>query len=132
MEFAYLTTHSCLDAVEDPHQTIADAIEQAQIVDEAGFDMVWFPEHHFIRSYSSPAPLMAAVDTAHRVKRARVGTSVILAPMHHPLALAGQIAYADEMVLWEPDHVEAGFVHDLGLLDGVCGGSSTASRPSAW
>lgn len=106
MEFAYLNTHSCLDDVEDPHQTIKDAIEQAQIVDEAGFDVVWFPEHHFIRSYTSPAPLMAVVDAAHRVKRARIGTSVILAPMHHPLALAGQIAYADHLT---EGRIEIGF-----------------------
>jgi len=97
MEFAYLTTHSCTDDLEDPHQTILDAREQVQLLDQAGFDMIWFPEHHFIRSYSIPAPIIAAVDAAQRVKRARVGTSVILAPLHHPLVLAGEIAYADHL-----------------------------------
>ena len=97
MEFAYLTTHSCIDTVEDPHETIRDALEQVRLVDEAGFAMVWFPEHHFIRSFTSPAPLLGAVNAAHIVKRARVGTSVILAPLHHPLVLAGQIGYADHL-----------------------------------
>ncbi|MFN8636111.1 MAG: LLM class flavin-dependent oxidoreductase [Chloroflexota bacterium] len=106
MEFAFLTTHSATDAVEDPHQTILDARELVQLLDQAGFDMIWFPEHHFIRSYTSPAPIVAAVDAANRVKRARVGTSVILAPMHNPLLLAGEIAYADHLT---DGRIEFGF-----------------------
>ena len=97
MDFAFLATHTCLDNVESPAQTVADTFEQVGLVDEAGFGMVWFPEHHFIRAFSSPAPLLGAVAAAHRIRHARVGTSVILAPLHHPLTLAGDIAYADHL-----------------------------------
>lgn len=97
MELAYLTTHTCLDPVEPPSQTIQDAFDQVTLLDQIGFDMIWYPEHHFIRSYTSPSPLLGAVAAAERIKRARIGTSVILAPLHHPLTLAGNIAYADHL-----------------------------------
>jgi alkanesulfonate monooxygenase SsuD/methylene tetrahydromethanopterin reductase-like flavin-dependent oxidoreductase (luciferase family) len=97
VELAYLVTHTCLDPTEAPAQTVADAFAQIDLLDGVGFDMIWFPEHHFVRAYSSPSPLLGAVAAAHRVKHARVGTSVILAPLHHPLTLAGDIAYADHL-----------------------------------
>lgn len=95
MEFSYLVTHASLNRQEDPHEVFLDAMEQAEIVDQAGFDIVWFPEHHFVRLLSIPSPILGVLAALPRVKRARIGTSVILAPLHHPLTLAGEIAYAD-------------------------------------
>ena len=75
-------------------QVYRNAVEQVEYADEAGFRHVWFPEHHFVQRYLSPAPLLHCVDAARRTRRVRVGTSIILTPYHHPLILGEQIALA--------------------------------------
>src|ERR1700689_3661724 len=57
-------------------------------LDEAGVDGIWLTEHHFV-SYGNPPgllPMAAAISTV--TTRCDIGTSVLLAPLHHPLALA--------------------------------------------
>lgn len=106
MRFAYFVSQSCHDAAESPAETIRQAREQMHAADEAGFDILWFPEHHFVRSYTSPAPLMSAVDAAHRVKHAKVGTAVILTTFHNPLITAGEIGLASHLT---DGRLEVGF-----------------------
>ncbi len=79
-------------------QVYRDAAEQIECVEAAGFDVIWFPEHHFTHNYCAPAPLMSVIDAARRTRRIRVGTSVIVTPFYHPLILAEQIALADHLV----------------------------------
>lgn len=97
MEFAHFASMACLDNVENPHDLLKDSREQIQFVDEAGFAMIWFPEHHFIRQYTAPAPLLAVVDAAGRVKNAKVGAAVIVTAFHDPLVTAGEIALVDHL-----------------------------------
>ena len=40
-------------------QVYRNAAEQVEYADEAGFRHVWFPEHHFVQRYLSPAPSAA-------------------------------------------------------------------------
>jgi alkanesulfonate monooxygenase SsuD/methylene tetrahydromethanopterin reductase-like flavin-dependent oxidoreductase (luciferase family) len=77
----------------------ADAvIAQARRVELLGFDSVWFNEEHFSqpnngRRVLSPIVLAAAVAAA--TTTLRVGFSVLLVPLHHPLRLAEEIATLD-------------------------------------
>jgi alkanesulfonate monooxygenase SsuD/methylene tetrahydromethanopterin reductase-like flavin-dependent oxidoreductase (luciferase family) len=91
-----------------------NAAEQVEYADDAGFRHVWFPEHHFVQRYLSPAPLLHCVDAARRTRRVRVGTSIILTPYHHPLLLGEQIALADHLT---DGRLEVGFARGASLYE---------------
>ena len=74
-----------------------EAREQIACAEASGFDVVWFPEHHFTHHWCCPNPLMSAIDAVRRTTRIRVGTAVIMTSAWHPLILAEQIAFADHL-----------------------------------
>ena len=64
--------------------------------DRLGFDGVWFNEFRFHQPripYPSPHLLAAAI--LARTERLRVGTSILVLPLHHPLMLAEEIGQLD-------------------------------------
>lgn len=73
-------------------------LQMMRASERLGFDMAWFNEHHF-HPYGGmiPAPpvLMAAV--AAQTERIRLGTSVALLPLHHPLEQAEAYAMVDQL-----------------------------------
>src|SRR5918999_4283773 len=73
----------------------ARAIEQAQAAETLGFRNVWLGEHHFSTYGYLSRPLQLASYIAARTKRLRVGTAVIVVPLHHPLLIAEEIATLD-------------------------------------
>jgi len=75
-----------------------NALEQARLADELGFDWVWAVEHHFLEEYShcsAPEVLLAAV--AAQTERIRVGHgAVVCVPqMNHPIRVAERAAALD-------------------------------------
>ena len=75
-----------------------NALEQARLADELGFDSVWAVEHHFLEEYShcsAPEVFLAAVAT--RTERIRIGHgAVVCVPqMNHPLRVAERAAALD-------------------------------------
>jgi alkanesulfonate monooxygenase SsuD/methylene tetrahydromethanopterin reductase-like flavin-dependent oxidoreductase (luciferase family) len=106
MRFGYFLPYIRPDITRPMAQVYRDAAEVMEAVEAAGYDVLWFPEHHFTHNYSSPDPLMSVVDAARRTKRIRVGTSVIVTPLHHPLMLAERIAFADHLT---DGRLEVGF-----------------------
>lgn len=81
------------EATLGDHRAFLDLFDRA---DRLGFDGVWFNEFHFhqpILPYPSTLLLAAAIFA--RTGRLRVGTSVLVLPLHHPLMLAEQIAQLD-------------------------------------
>jgi len=63
-----------------------------------GFDSVWGNEHHF-RAYGGFLPSMPVFLSAiaQRTSTLRLGTSVVVLPLHHPIELAEQLAMVDLM-----------------------------------
>jgi natural product biosynthesis luciferase-like monooxygenase protein len=61
-----------------------------------GFDSVWANEHHFHR-YGGMMPALPTLLAAlsQRTSRVRLGTSVIVLPLHNPLQIAEQLAMVD-------------------------------------
>ena len=67
----------------------------AQTADKLGFDSIWLAEHHFSTYGYLSRPLMYALHLASQTTRIRVGTAVVVVPLHHPLIIAEEIATAD-------------------------------------
>ena len=70
-------------------------VEITQAAEELGFGNMWLAEHHFSTYGYLSRPLTYAVHLANRTRRIRVGTAVIVVPLHHPLVIAEEIATAD-------------------------------------
>jgi alkanesulfonate monooxygenase SsuD/methylene tetrahydromethanopterin reductase-like flavin-dependent oxidoreductase (luciferase family) len=76
----------------DPRQYL-DLFEEA---DQLGFDSIWFNEYHFRRTdLRYPSAIALAASVIARTQRMRIGLSVVLLPIHHPLLLAEELAQLD-------------------------------------
>src|SRR3954470_14784052 len=73
----------------------ARALEQAQAAESLGFRNVWLGEHHFSTYGYLSRPLQLASYLAAKTTRLRVGTAVIVVPLHHPLLIAEEVAMLD-------------------------------------
>lgn len=70
--------------------------EQVALAEELGWEAFWCTEHHFLQyggSVPNPAVFMAAV--AARTSRIRLGSSISILPLHHPLQVAEDFAMVD-------------------------------------
>jgi alkanesulfonate monooxygenase SsuD/methylene tetrahydromethanopterin reductase-like flavin-dependent oxidoreductase (luciferase family) len=73
----------------------ARGVEIAQAAETLGFRNVWLAEHHFSTYGYLSRPAQLATYIAARTTRLRVGTAVIVVPLHHPLVVAEEIATLD-------------------------------------
>jgi luciferase family oxidoreductase group 1 len=79
-----------------PSQEIfARGIEVAQAAETLGFRNIWLAEHHFSTYGYLSRPAQLATFIAAKTTRLRVGTAVIVVPLHHPLVVAEEIATLD-------------------------------------
>jgi len=78
-------------------QVIAEAIDQAVVAEQLGFDSCWFPEHHSSNYSLCPSPLMMVGHCANRTSSIRLGTGVIVAPLYTPMRVLSEIGLADIM-----------------------------------
>jgi luciferase family oxidoreductase group 1 len=73
----------------------ARGIEIAQAAEALGYRNVWLAEHHFSTYGYLSRPTQLAAYIAAKTTRLRVGTAVIVVPLHHPLVIAEEIATLD-------------------------------------
>ena len=74
-----------------------DHLEEAVLAEELGFDCVWASEHHFSPDAWSPSPFPFLAAVAARTERVRLGTYVLLLPLHNPLRIAEDVAVLDNI-----------------------------------
>jgi luciferase family oxidoreductase group 1 len=77
------------------HEIYARALEQAQAAESLGYRNVWLAEHHFSTYGYLSRPLQLAAYIAAKTSKLRVGTAVVVVPLHHPLVIAEEIATLD-------------------------------------
>jgi alkanesulfonate monooxygenase SsuD/methylene tetrahydromethanopterin reductase-like flavin-dependent oxidoreductase (luciferase family) len=65
--------------------------------EELGFASFWFGEHHFYWYGTCPSPPMAIAALGQRTKKIRLGPGVSVLPFHHPLIVAEEYAFADNL-----------------------------------
>jgi natural product biosynthesis luciferase-like monooxygenase protein len=95
--------HFCLptffpDVDGDPGLLMRRWLDLLAESEALGFDSLWANEHHF-DPYGgiipSPPTLLAAL--SQRTRQARLGTSIVVLPLHSPIEIAEQLAMVDLM-----------------------------------
>jgi alkanesulfonate monooxygenase SsuD/methylene tetrahydromethanopterin reductase-like flavin-dependent oxidoreductase (luciferase family) len=83
---------------ESEHTLIKNALEQAVLSDQCGYDYVWATEHHFLEEYAhSSAPEVFLAACSQRTKNIRIGHGIVQTPpyINHPARVAERIATLD-------------------------------------
>ena len=89
-----------------PGQVVDNITEEFVVGEQLGFDSGWLAEHHFSRYGIGSASLMLLANIAARTTTLRLGTAVIIPPLHHPVKLAEDTATLD---LLSGGRLDAGF-----------------------
>src|SRR5438552_12636240 len=71
-----------------------ETLRECEQAESAGFSSIWLGEHHN-HPLLYPAPLIGLAAVASRTRTIRLGTGVLLLPLHHPLAVAEEAAMVD-------------------------------------
>lgn len=71
-----------------------DMLEQGRLAEALGFETLWAHEHHS-QAMMYPDPLMTLATLAGVTQRIRLGTNMLLLPIHHPVRVAQQAAMVD-------------------------------------
>ena len=85
---------------EMEQQVISNALEQARLADELGFDVVWAVEHHFLEGYSHcSAPELFLTAVAMQTERIRLGHGAVVTvhEINHPIRAAERGAFLDQL-----------------------------------
>lgn len=80
---------------QDPSRQYGFMLELCQEAEHLGASSVWFSEHHLFDDDYASNPLTLAAAAAARTSRIRLGTSIVIAPLHHPVEIAEQSAAID-------------------------------------
>jgi len=84
-------------AAESAERVIEAGLEDIGWADANGFSSVVFAEHHFLDDGWLPRPMLLAASAAAVTSRMRVGTDIVILPLHHPVAVAEEAAVLDVM-----------------------------------
>ncbi len=86
-------------------------MEICELADDLGYGGIWFNEFHFQPvPQAHPSTLLLASAVLARTRRLRVGTSIVVLPLYHPLLLAEMVAQL---------HWQSGGRFDLGIGRGT-------------
>jgi len=80
---------------QDPARLHAFTLELAEEADRLGVHSIWLSEHHRAEDDYLASPLTFASAIAARTKKLRIGTAIMVAPLHHPVEIAEQAALVD-------------------------------------
>ncbi|MDQ1430467.1 MAG: hypothetical protein QOF40_1069, partial [Actinomycetota bacterium] len=80
---------------QDPARLYGFTLELCEEAERLGAHSVWLSEHHLFDDGYLPQPLTFSAAVAARTKRLRIGTAVLLAPLHGAVEIAEQVAVVD-------------------------------------
>jgi alkanesulfonate monooxygenase SsuD/methylene tetrahydromethanopterin reductase-like flavin-dependent oxidoreductase (luciferase family) len=78
-------------------EVIEEALWEVDFAEAGGFGSVWIAEHHLSPFGLVGAPSVLAAAVAQRTARIQIGYAVAVVPLHHPVRLAEEIAWVDNL-----------------------------------
>ena len=84
---------------DDSHDDVAiqECLDEAVLVEELGYDAIWFAEHYFTGECVYGDPLVFASAVAVKTSRVLLGFGIIELPLHNPVRVAMQTALLDNL-----------------------------------
>ena len=76
-------------------QALQEAMAEIELADRLGIDEAWLGEHRFSRHGLLSGMWSFMGQVAGRTKRIRIGTSVVVLPLHNPILVAEEAAMLD-------------------------------------
>ena len=70
----------------------AEILDQVAYAESLGIGSVWLSEHHFSDDGYTPSPLVLAAALSARTERLKIGTNLMLLPLHDPVRVAEDTA----------------------------------------
>ena len=97
MDFGVFNLLQHRDRSTSPRQVLEEALEHTRLAEDLGFSRVWFAEHHFSNYSLCPSPMILCTQAAAMTKRIRVGSAVLILPLHAPTRVIAEIALVDAL-----------------------------------
>jgi natural product biosynthesis luciferase-like monooxygenase protein len=78
-------------------QMINEQLSLMETAEDYGFDSVWPAEHHFSEYGVCGSPALNLAAIARTTRKIRLGTGVVVLPLHHPIRVAEDYAMLDHL-----------------------------------
>jgi alkanesulfonate monooxygenase SsuD/methylene tetrahydromethanopterin reductase-like flavin-dependent oxidoreductase (luciferase family) len=88
---------SCSSTTGDWPDVYQAAIEQTTLAETLGYDCAVVAEHHFMRDGWIPSPMVLCGALAAVTRRLRIGTDVVVLPLHNPVRVAEDMLVLDNL-----------------------------------
>jgi alkanesulfonate monooxygenase SsuD/methylene tetrahydromethanopterin reductase-like flavin-dependent oxidoreductase (luciferase family) len=82
---------------EAASRTMTNAMDQALLAEDLGFDWISVSEHHYSPRILTPSPMIFAAGITQRIKRAKIAILGPLLPLSNPVRVAEELAMLDVM-----------------------------------
>jgi alkanesulfonate monooxygenase SsuD/methylene tetrahydromethanopterin reductase-like flavin-dependent oxidoreductase (luciferase family) len=79
------------------NEMLNEDLDLMQATEALGFSSIWAAEHHFGDYGICPSPALALAAIARTTKTIRLGTAVVVLPLHNPIRVAEELAFVDQI-----------------------------------
>lgn len=93
--YGLITCQSHPDDQRSTQELVNEALDLTREAERIGLDSVWVSEHHHVDDGHLSALMVMLAAMAARTERIRLGTGVLLAPLHDPVRVAEEASLVD-------------------------------------
>jgi alkanesulfonate monooxygenase SsuD/methylene tetrahydromethanopterin reductase-like flavin-dependent oxidoreductase (luciferase family) len=97
MQFGHMIYEINPEGRDQDYEHIQEALYQARLAEELGYDAVWFAQHHFTGESAYGDPIVFATAVAMQTERVKLGFAVLEMATYHPVRVAVQTALLDNL-----------------------------------